>query len=371
METHHSVDKERNVKKGLAWEKFKLILKNQYPDLNLDNILDRRPLKRDPSVSHGLIEFSVKKNTKGRMCAYYHVYKRRSTIEYGRIIQGYSNKNQLFSQLCLLSLDERERILNNTWEDLWDDYWVDHKNSQYKSLKDQSKRKFDEIKTILREISDLTPCKIAERPYIFPKGKSEHGETGFETALREAREETKSSFDKGHLYFNSPITQHYLGSDGQRYTENYYVWFQKDVYYCPKMELLTEDEKLSGYPIYLMPYLHSDPTNDREELDVMMKEIILMVGKDNYTNVEGSTSVQNQQRQNEEKMTKVRLRKTTISHELEEDLWIEIPLYSTVKDTLEWSASIDPFKDYGIFKRHFLALMEIHRRLGPELFSTL
>jgi len=286
-------------------------------------------------------------------------------MEYDILIRGFAQKNQLYDLLCLLSRDERDRILHNSWEELWDDYWIDHSSASYTGLKAQSKRRFDEIKTLLQLLDNDIPCKIYKRPYIFPKGKPNKNEEGISAALREAREETKGLFTErdGYLYFNSPIIQYYTGSDGKQYIDYYYVWCSYSVYASSSHKLYdiisqptlkrgsSENEVDTQFAIDTLTALDSENREDNENKKVgktnsneTLEPLIRFIRDANNSTTE----------------KKDRLRNRTISHELESDAWIEIPLFTSVREKLEWSNSIDPYQEFGLFKRHFNAIMEIH-----------
>jgi len=357
MERQYGSDKERSVNKGKAWEIFKQYIQDRNTDLDLDYILGRVPLKRDPVLSCGIIEFTIKRNHEDRECAYYHVFRRRNTVEYDTLIKGQAQKNQLFDMLSLLSLDERERILNHSWEELWDDYWIDHNSPSYTSTRSHSESRFLEIRELLEMMNADLPARITKRPYIFPKGKPEKNETGLDAALREAREETGLSFLTGHLYFNSPIVQHYTGSDGYRYSDYYYVWYQNEMSVCPTKKLYNTSSQCHTRSL---PILKS--ASSKEELDPETRNLISKIMPTISPLVDRFYRIPAKDAWSQSP----RLRNETISHELESDTWIEIPLFSTTRERLEWMQSINPFQEFGIFRRHFLAIMDIHQHLvGP------
>jgi len=334
----YGADKERLVERGPGWSKFREYLIKTNPGLNIDVILQKTEVRKDPVISYGILEFVISAD---KSKVYFHVYRRRHTIEYGILLQGYGQKNQLFNLISLLSEDERIRILNNDWEELWNDYWIDHSSSGYTNLRSQSLRRFNEIKDIVKIINDETDRKrIIDRPLIFPKGKPDRNETGLEAALREAREETKVDFNMddrstGQLYFNDPIIQHYSGSDDRPYSDYYYVWKRNSIYSCPTIQLAT------------IQHVRTSQSEPKEDAPY---SIVSGVAEDHGTNfiVRKETP---------------RLRGRTISHELESDSWIEIPLFLSNKERLEWVASIDPFQALGIYKRHFKAIVEVHGHL--------
>lgn len=355
MEHNYGGDRERVVKKGVAWEKFKQFLKDKDPDVDIGKILHRHKVKREPAISYGIIEF-VKVDNK----ILYHVYRKRNTMEYDILIRGFAQKNQLFDMICLLSEDERYKILNNTWEEIWDDYWVDHNDGSYVSLRSQSMRRFPEIKELLTLISNDVDFKIKNRPYIFPKGKPNKYESGLEAAFREAREETGSRFDDGYLYFNSPIIQQYVGSDGLPYIDYYYVWTRSTIYASPIRDLTQPT-----------PYMErkNSPKGSMSRWDSLFKKIetqsnlnsINQLDQDNIDSVVSKTIWPNSPPGSP--IENERLRTTTISHELESDAWLELPIFRTVREQQEWQNSIDAYEEFGLFKRHFSAILEIHSHL--------
>lgn len=381
MEYRYGSDRERSVNKGPGWDTFKRHIQEQNIGLDVNHILERIPLKRDPIVSCGIIEFVIKPNKDGKLCAFYHVFRRRNTVEYDTLIRGCAQKNQLFDLISLLSRDERDRILNHSWQQIWDDYWLDHTTLSYTSLQANAQRRFSEIKELIEKLDSELPCRIPCRPYIFPKGKPEKGETGLEAALREAKEETASSFNSGHLYFNSPIVQHYRGSDDCQYSDYYYVWKQDDLVVCPVLKLCdTVDTtkhrtdiltaKSTSPPLnseYTSPREHKSPKNnhnetksEKDEIDAETRLLILKMLPsvapivDHYYDVYSKLS--------KPQLPKLsRLRNETISHELESDAWIEIPIFPSARERLEWMHSVNSFQEFGIFRRHFMAIMDIHQ----------
>jgi len=296
METIYPEDEERvlsdipNLQECLL--EFNRFLLRNNPDLNIDEILKKEQVIRNTAYSYGVVEF-----VKGEKSIYYHAFRKRHTTEYDIIIRGFSQKNELFNFLLLISQDERDRILNRDFKDVWDDYWIDHDENGYKRLEQQAKRKFYETKELLKIIDKYIPCRIKTRPLIFAKGRKNENENWSTAALREAEEETKVKYDSRDMYLRFPLEMNYLGSNGKKY---------RDIYYAVRR-----------HKIYKSP-------------------------------------VQNLGR---------RIRSYTIGHELESDLWIEIPIFASEKELLEWEESVDPFSQLGMFKRHFKILLRLHRLL--------
>lgn len=345
MEHNYGGDRERAVKKGIAWEKFKDFLSNRDPDIDVSKILTKTKIRRDPVISYGIIEF-VKIGNR----IMYHVFRKRNTMEYDILIRGFAQKNQLFDMLCLLSEDERHKILNHTWEEIWSDYWIDHNSHGYTALKSQSQRRFGEIRELLALIVNDVDFGIKDRPYIFPKGRPMKNETGLDAAKREAQEETGCNFDSGYLYFNTPIIQQYIGSDGMPYMDYYYVWNRSTIYASPTISL----------PIVPKESRASKASERRSEdrWNNLFKKIDAGA---NVEEVENLITEINSPRSDMKSPS--RLRSRTISHELESDAWLELPIFTTTREQLEWQNSVDAYEEFGLFKRHFSAILEIHSHL--------
>ena len=339
------IDKERLVRNPQGWEVFKNYMKENNPNLDIDLLLSKQRLKRSAIVSYGLIEFVRHQNS---IC--YHVFKRRHTIEYDILIRGFAQTDQLFDLISLLSRDERRRIIECDWQTVWNDYWTTHSIGHYTGLAAQSERRFDEIKTLTILLNPILPQIIDERPYIFPKGRPERGERGIDASLREAREETGSSYSTGELYFQTPIVQTYTGSDDNPYTDYYYVWKQIAIYSCSTQDLssnadtdfdvINSQSKTSGQRIRSKSNkcpkvirASYDPSNEDDDISIR------------------SPAVPN--------------RTKTISHELESDAWLEIPLFRDARDKLEWQQSVKAYRDLGLFERHLNLICQIHEHLNP------
>jgi 8-oxo-dGTP pyrophosphatase MutT (NUDIX family) len=341
MENPYEEDKERvierNEKTEKCLEEFRAKLEELHPDVNVDLILQKPLINTDTIISYGIIEFvkvlrktdEKNQDKKEGDFIYYHAFRKRNTVEFDTIIRGFASKHQLFDMLCLLSQDERDRILKYSFDTIWNDYWVDHDDRGYSKIYKKAKEKFPETLELLKIVNKYIPCKLNVRPLIFPKGRKGDKETSLQAALREAQEEIKVPFTprgnkkekqqniekqqegkdgekENNVYFNDPIIRHYIGSDGKKYTDYYYLWKRKSLYKCPIQKLLPDGS-------------HRKPIE--------------------------------------------RLRTETIGHELESDIWIEIPIFTSKTKQWEWENSIDPYARYGMFHRHFKILLEIHSRL--------
>jgi hypothetical protein len=299
MDEDYGEDAERALRKvNNTWSTFNKYIGETNSDLNLEEILKHKNLNKKPVISYGIIEFVLVEDMKGNRTACYHLFRRRNTVEYEILMRGFSQQSQMYHMLTLLSDDERSRILNNEWIDLWNDIWLDPYSPGVLSLKSKSQLRFPLVKELLIRMNKDMPNRIPQRPFIFPKGRAETGESGWDAAIREAREETGGRYLDGKVYFNSPLVSKYIGSDGNPYHDYYYVW---------------QSTGLSSSPIV---------------------------------------------RLGDEKAP--RIRNSTISSELESDLWLEIPVFHSNSQRLEWINSIDPYEEFGIFKRHFDAMMKIH-----------
>lgn len=292
MDPSYKKDRERIIKKSNGWLIFKQFMAEKLGEgVDIDKLLNKTPSGADPTISYGTIEIVVSEK-----CVRYHMFRRRNSAEYDTLIRGFAKKTNMFELLCLLSEDEKCRILSNEWRDIWDDYWTDKNYTGYRRLRSQSESRFAEIKELLSRLNGHFPQRVENRPLVFSKGKQCKGESGLQTAIREMEEETMMTMKGATLRFETPISQRYMGSNGKLYESKYYVIQRDATYSCPK-------KQLNG------------------------------------------------------------IRKETISYELEDDFWLEIPIFDVKARQWEWQNKIDPYKEYGIFSRHFDTIMSIHNHL--------
>lgn len=184
----------------------------------------KKPCKK-PIISYGLIVFSVQDGV-----PYFVIYQRRDTFEYMDFIRGIRNTNNLQKSFMLMSREEKERIMNYSFEELWNDLWVNHNFRLYKVGYMNAKRKFEEIAPQLPSLIEETKEYTKEPHWGFPKGKkSSPTECPINCAFREFYEETKISLDRYKLISNEPLVEEFKGSNGRTYITHYYAVSVPDI----------------------------------------------------------------------------------------------------------------------------------------------
>lgn len=153
------------------------------------------------------------------------LYQRRDNFEYMDFVRGlWRNEDHVIELFNLMSVDERNRVIHFSFDELWDDLWVDHKSAVYHRGKDRAKRKFEMIKDKLVAIVDLTNSQTMEPPWGYPKGKKNYNsEPSIECALREFEEETTITRDQIKVRRNHPFVEVFTGSNGKKYITKYFV----------------------------------------------------------------------------------------------------------------------------------------------------
>lgn len=166
---------------------------------------------------------------------FYLLIKRKESMSYIDLIHGNYRESQLFFILQELTIEERERILENDFDTLWEDLHL-------RPPEGENYRYGLEIFTALRPFLPQLFDKVApsyqndKHLWLWPKGRinwkrEENGdifpESPIECALREFEEETNGIDLLGlnsRLLYSDPIVEKFLGSNSKNYRTNYFVF---------------------------------------------------------------------------------------------------------------------------------------------------
>lgn len=172
-------------------------------------------------VSYGIILFTmVGDNPK------FLVYQRRDNYEYIDILRGNWHSEDRFKELfSALSLEEKQRILEYTFQELWDDLWIDHSSHIYTEGFERAQKKYNTIRSKIPSMMTDEPDFDRSPPWGFPKGKkAEHtNETELQCALREFSEETRLSTDELKVWNTRPHSENYKGNNNKQYATHYFL----------------------------------------------------------------------------------------------------------------------------------------------------
>jgi len=181
-------------------------------------------------TSYGVILFNINPvDKKTRYC----VVKRRDTIEYISIVRGFCSVDNLQCYIQYLTFDEKQRLLNLTFDELWDELWVNKICWSYINTKENSERWFNSIRNYLIELIKKLPVDHIEnqsRLWGFPKGRKNKKEmiwdkSDIPCAIREFIEETKINININNILCENPLYEIVQGTDCVEYRNIYYIGF--------------------------------------------------------------------------------------------------------------------------------------------------
>ena len=200
-----------------------------------------------PIVSYGIILF--RSSSRG---IEYLMIRRKDTFGYIDFIRGkYSPYNTLQIQNLIneMSVDEKERILKEPFNELWDKMWGEASNIQYKNEDSISSKKLDSIRNgiiidgifiSLKNIVDTSNTSWKETEWEFPKGRRNNKEKDLDCALREFEEETGISKEKLIIVENiMPFEEIFIGTNHKSYKHKYFLAYINEI----------NDESLQNYQI--------------------------------------------------------------------------------------------------------------------------
>jgi 8-oxo-dGTP pyrophosphatase MutT (NUDIX family) len=187
-----------------------------------------------PITSYGIVLFRHHENK-----IQYLMIRRKDSFGYIDFIRG------KYSPFCLeqiekcveeMSLLEKERIVNESFDKLWKLLWGENNIHQYKSEELTSAKKFEMVRNgllvddnvfiKLTDIVLLSKTNWEETEWEFPKGRRNYQEKDLECALREFEEETGFSRNDIVVVDNVlPFEEIYIGSNYKSYKHKYYVAF--------------------------------------------------------------------------------------------------------------------------------------------------
>ncbi len=172
-----------------------------------------------PIKSFGIIAYRQKHGS-----LEYLLIKRKDTIGYTDFMRGrYNSVENLIAIIEEMTDKERRDLQEYDFDTLWDRLWHNHTRGIYVNEKINARNKFNkiDIRSILQKIP---PSKFKEPEYGFPKGRKNLNEKYEECARREFEEETGINSDNYQIDETvDPVTETFVGSDGQKYSHIYYI----------------------------------------------------------------------------------------------------------------------------------------------------
>lgn len=185
----------------------------------------------DPITSIGIIAYRKMDNKNE-----YLMICRKDTLGYLDFIRGrynISNIDYIKDIINIMTVDEKNRILNNDFDKLWQCLWGENIGVQYRGEERGAKQKFNQLKNgiyidkqcvNLRSLIEGSTSAWTEPEWGFPKGRRNYQEKDIYCAIREFTEET--GFDGSALNIISnlmPYEEVFIGSNLKCYKHKYFV----------------------------------------------------------------------------------------------------------------------------------------------------
>ncbi len=166
----------------------------------------------------------------------YLMIRRKDSFGYIDFIRGKYSLNNIFQiQKCIdeMSLQEKQRIVTLSFEQLWSELWGDNSVPLYRSEESSSSKKFESLKAgimiggqeiSLQELVDKSTTTWNDQEWEFPKGRRNYKENDMECALREFEEETGMKRTDIQIVENIiPYEEYFIGSNFKSYKHKFYL----------------------------------------------------------------------------------------------------------------------------------------------------
>uniref|UniRef100_A0A6C0CRJ2 Nudix hydrolase domain-containing protein n=1 Tax=viral metagenome TaxID=1070528 RepID=A0A6C0CRJ2_9ZZZZ len=167
---------------------------------------------------------------------------RKDSLGYVDFMRGkypLNNKTYIEHIFSEMTNIEKERIMNNTFDDLWKNLWGENIGIQYRGEERVSREKLSELTNginiggdsfTLKDIIDNSEKNWHEPEWGFPKGRRNYQEKDLSCALREFEEETGYPVSSLSVVQNvMPYEEIFTGSNYKSYKHCYYLAEMKNV----------------------------------------------------------------------------------------------------------------------------------------------
>ena len=214
-----------------------------------------------PICSYGIILFKrEKKKIKYLMIC------RKDTLGYIDFLRGKYPINDIkYLQNIIdeMTLDEKIKIVNNSFDSLWLELWGKQTGCKYRGESIMSKEKFSTLKVNnqLKNLINLSETVWKLPEWGFPKGRRNYLESDLTCAIREFEEETGISKKNISVIKNLiPFNEIFMGSNLKSYSHKYYLAYTN----CDFLQTFPQIEEVSQIKWatlkevlqYIRPYNH-------------------------------------------------------------------------------------------------------------------
>ena len=194
---------------------------------------------KNPITSVGIIVFHIDNANSNNI--EYLLIRRKDSLGYVDFMRGkypVFNKRYLLNIISEMTINEKNKLLNNDFDTLWKELWGDYIGIQYRCEEKISREKFTTLKIginlpnenyNLKSLIDLSTEEWDEPEWGFAKGRRNYLEKDLTCALREFEEETgynKSSIKLIHNLI--PLEEIFTGSNYKSYKHKYFLGFMNN-----------------------------------------------------------------------------------------------------------------------------------------------
>jgi len=181
-----------------------------------------------PIMSFGIICYKV--NTKREIN--FLMIQRKDSLSFMEFIRGkYEASNISYIKKLITSMTKNEKnlLINNSFDDIWNYAWYQNNNSNIKQTSEyiDSKNKFDYLKnnSILNSLLQSSYLlSDQEQEWGFPKGRRKLKECDIDCAIREFCEETRMiPTDIEIVSHITPFEEIFYGTNNVLYKHKYYI----------------------------------------------------------------------------------------------------------------------------------------------------
>ena len=188
---------------------------------------------KQPITSIGIIAFRYNNNKRE-----YLMIRRKDSLGFVDFMRGkypLNNKSYIMNIINEMTIDEKNKLLTMSFEDLWNYLWGNNIGIQYRGEEKISQEKiktlkegvyFNKEKYTLERLINESNTIWTEPEWGYPKGRRNYQEKDLNCAIREFEEET------GYLRNNLQIIQNvipfeeiFTGSNYKSYKHRYYIAF--------------------------------------------------------------------------------------------------------------------------------------------------
>lgn len=187
---------------------------------------------KHPITSIGFITFRLNDNK-----LQYLLIRRKHSLGFVEFMRGkypLNNYTYLVNIFNEMSIEERNKIKNSSFQELWKYLWGEQIGIQYRGEERVSSEKFELLKVgidnnkyyNLEDIINATTSQWKETEWGFPKGRRNYQEKDLNCALREFEEETGYLRSDVRIVQNIvPYEEIFTGSNMKSYKHKYYLGY--------------------------------------------------------------------------------------------------------------------------------------------------